>query len=246
MSAQDAGGDSATRPPVEPPRGSGSVLVNGTTNERLGSATPGQNLSGRLGNPNLEDLVQLGDRPDPVGADRGSLPPPHLIDPPYEIPEQGARVMTTVEQGQYGPQREPPTPVTPSSATVRVQEFFTTQSTSPQEPQGIRWMARFSEFLRATATRGVHGMDRMLDGLGIPSMPAGRQVQVGNALQLNVSPPEELPPAPVQVPGIPGSWRTSPAPNPPLFGPLQVAQMRQAQVDFPLLYGPQGPSQGSE
>ena len=124
MSAQDAGGDSATRPPVEPPRGSGSVLVNGTTNEGLGSATPGQNLSGRLGNPNLEDLVQLGDRPGPVGADRGSLPPPHLIDPPYEIPEQGARVMTTVEQGQHGPQREPPTPVTPSSATVRVQEFL--------------------------------------------------------------------------------------------------------------------------
>ena len=74
----------------------------------------------------------------------------------------------------------------------------------------------FPEFLRTTATRGFHGVDRMLDGLGIPPIPTTtRPPAATSALQLNISPPEEFPPVPAQVPAIPGSWATATSPNPP-------------------------------
>ena len=64
---------------------------------------------------------------------------------------------------------------------------------------------------------------------------------------MNVSPSEEMPPRPTQVPAIPGSWAiASPPREAPLFGPAQVAQLRRAQQEHPLYGVPQITGQGSE
>eukprot|EP00439_Symbiodinium_sp_Y106_P030810 s3047_g3.t1 len=195
-----------------------------------------------MGNPNLLDSVQLGDRPEPTMTANDLLQPPRVTDPPYGNSDMGAHVMTTVDQAPntvLANGQTMQTPATPTSSTVRVQELFTARSPPGQEAQGIRWMARFSEFLRTTATRGVNSMDRMLDGLGIPQLPAtARPANVSSStptLRMNVSPPEELP---ATVAAIPGSWATTAVQEQPLFGPVQMAQMRQAQLEFPQLYGP--------
>ena len=60
-------------------------------------------------------------------------------------------------------------PMTPANSTVTVQEYYSAGSrTTTNEQQGVRWMARSTEFLRTTANRGASGVDRVLDGLGIP------------------------------------------------------------------------------
>ena len=110
-------------------------------------------------------------------------------------------------------------------------------------------MARFSEFLRTTATRGASGVDRMLDGLGLNPLPVQPKMMstISTSTAMNISPPEDLPPPHTQAPAIPGSWSAATAHQVPLFGPSQVAQMRQAHMEFPHIYGPtQGPKQPSE
>ena len=250
MYAQVTESDSAAAPRGDQPRGSAEV-VNGVTPEPRGPDTSGEGMISGMGNPNLLDSVQLGDRPEPTMTANDLLQPPRATDPPYGNSDMGAHVMTTVDQAPntvLANGQTMQTPATPTSSTVRVQEFFTARSPPGQEAQGIRWMARFSEFLRTTATRGVNSMDRMLDGLGIPQLPAtARPANVSSStptLRMNVSPPEELP---ATVAAIPGSWATTAVQEQPLFGPVQMAQMRQAQLEFPQLYGPvTGPSQGSE
>ena len=247
MSAQLYNGDSAAVPKPGPPQGDGAMMVNGTAAEGQGTDTSGVGGLGSLGNPNLLDTMQLGDRPGPLPASGLTTTPPPQVDPPYGNPDMGANVLTTtVTRAEQT--RDMPAPSTPSSSTFREQEFFTSQSSPGNESQGIRWMTRFSEFLRTTATRGVHWMD----GLGMQVMP-GQSGNVGQATatgayQMNVSPPEEMPPRPTQVPAIPGSWAVaSPQREAPLFGPAQVAQLRRAQQEHPLLYGvPQIAGQGSE
>ena len=101
MSAQFTAGDSATGSAGDLPRGSGSVLVNGTTTERQGPATSGNAVSDVMGNPNLEDTVQLGDRSGTIDATRGVFPQPHSVEPPYGQPEPAERVISTVEQNQH-------------------------------------------------------------------------------------------------------------------------------------------------
>ena len=250
MYAQVTESDSAAAPRGDQPRGSAEV-VNGVTPEPRGPDTSGEGMISGMGNPNLLDSVQLGDRPEPTMTANDLLQPPRVTDPPYGNSDMGAHVMTTVDQAPntvLANGQTMQTPATPTSSTVRVQELFTARSPPGQEAQGIRWMARFSEFLRTTATRGVNSMDRMLDGLGIPQLPAtARPANVSSStptLRMNVSPPEELP---ATVAAIPGSWATTAVQEQPLFGPVQMAQMRQAQLEFPQLYGPvTGPSQGSE
>ena len=247
MSAQLYNGDSAAVPKPAPPQGDGAMMVNGTAAEGQGTDTSGVGGLGSLGNPNLLDTMQLGDRPGPLPVSGPTTTPPPQVDPPYGNPDMGANVLTTtVTRAEQT--RDVPAPSTPSSSTFRVQEFFTSQSSPGNESQGIRWMTRFSEFLRTTATRGVHWMD----GLGMQMAP-GQSGNVGQATatgayQMNVSPPEEMPPRPTQVPAIPGSWAiASPPREAPLFGPAQVAQLRRAQQEHPLLYGvPQIAGQGSE
>ena len=132
---------------------------------------------------------------------------------------------------------------TPTSSTVRVQEFYSAEEghgPDGREPDGVRWMTRFTEFLRTTASRGAHSMDRVLDNLGLTNPPPGPQD--GRMLRavtspVRFSPPEELPqPRETSGPPVPTSWAST-MPQPPLFGPNQVAQMRQAQRDFPQIYG---------
>ncbi|OLQ13573.1 hypothetical protein AK812_SmicGene2398 [Symbiodinium microadriaticum] len=195
MSAQLYNGDSAAVPKPGPPQGDGTMMVNGTAAEGQGADTSGVGGSGSLGNPNLLDTMQLGDRPGPLPANGPITTPPPQVDPPYGNPDMGANVVTaTVTRAEQT--RDRPAPSTPSSSTFRVQEFFTSQSSPGNESQGIRWMTRFSEFLRTTATRGVHWMD----GLGMQAVP-GQSGNVGQATatgtyQMNISPPEEMPPRP--------------------------------------------------
>ena len=90
-------------------------------------------------------------------------------------------------------------------------------------------------------------MDRVLDNLGLTNPPPGSQD--GRMLRavtspVRFSPPEELPqPRETSGPPVPTSWAST-MPQPPLFGPNQVAQMRQAQRDFPQIYGYQAASEG--
>ncbi|CAE7708795.1 unnamed protein product [Symbiodinium sp. CCMP2592] len=134
------------------------------------------------------------------------------------------------------------TPQTPRSA-VRVQEFFSAESRTSnagQEQQGVRWMARFTEFLRTTASRGATGMDRVLDSFGLHHGNAGGQVvrsrAAGELQQINFSPPEELPGEP-NLPPMPLSWTTATAQEQPLFSRRQVEQMRQSVRENPVIYG---------
>ncbi|CAE7449901.1 unnamed protein product [Symbiodinium sp. CCMP2456] len=249
MSAQLSGSDSAARVSN---RGQGDgVMVNGTTEPR-GSDPSGESVLASLENPNLLDTVQLGDRPGPLQPLTTASSQPHSAEPQYATPDPGARVITTVERNFSTEQTASQQPTTPTSSSVRVQEFFATQTSQspPGDTQGVRWMARFSEFLRTTASRGAMGVDRMLDGLGIPPLPVQQRVArvaSTNALRLNVSPPEDLTSPPTQAPAIPGSWSVATPPQAPLFGPLEMAQMRQAQMNYPQIYGPlQGPSLPSE
>ena len=107
---------------------------------------------------------------------------------------------------------------------------------------GVRWIARFTEFLRTATTRGVNGMDRVLDNLGfthqnVNMIPTDPRMQRSLTSPLRFSPPEQLPEQQEPLgPPVPLSW-ASQQQNAPLFGPAQVAQLRQSQRDHPQLYG---------
>ena len=225
-------------------------MVNGTAGNH-GSGPSGATDSMSLENPNLLDTVQLGDRPERGPVAPKAPYPPDPVEPRYVTPDLSAHVFTMNGGDTGAASVEPQRQQSPTSSRVRVQEFFTEQTgpDSRGEPHGVRWMARFSEFLRTTATRGASGVDRMLDGLGLNPMPVQPKMTstVSSSTAMNISPPEDFPTPHNQAPAIPSSWSVAASHQAPLFGPLQVAQMRQAQMEFPHIYGPtQGPSQLSE
>ena len=132
------------------------------------------------------------------------------------------------------------------SAAVTVQEFYSAQSTgSSTEERNVRWMSRFTEFMRVAANRSVSGLDRVMDNLGLTqgqqsihqqnvSMITGRP-RDGS---MRFSPPEELPAMTARPMPPRTSWTsTSPQQPQPLFSQSQAAQLRQAHRDYPLLYG---------
>ena len=243
-------GDSATRED----QGYGAMateqaVMNGV-NPGMRTHLPSvQQESSAMENPSAGDVALQEDRPGVrrVPEQSLSLPQPTTAEPPYEgLPQPGANVITTEpSRAPMGSQES----VTPTSSAMRVQEFYTSHTGEAGEGQGVRWMARFTEFLRMTATRSANGVVRVLDGLGIPSVNYQREPRtVGSTMAnvpMNFSPPEALPSPATQLPAVPGSWATPPAIEGPLFGPTELARMQQAQQEYPLIYGrPQG--QGSE
>ena len=114
---------------------------------------------------------------------------------------------------------------------------------------GVRWIARFTEFLRTATSRGVNGMDRVLDNLGfthqnVNMIPTDPRMQRSLTSPLRFCPPEQLPEQQEPLgPPVPLSW-ASQQQNAPLFGPAQVAQLRQSQRDHPQLYGYPTASEG--
>ena len=230
--------------------------MNGVGHEGMATATPVTAAPLELENPNISDVP----REDRPGSLRPEVPqlqqPPDSVDPPYGVePHQGASVLTTNER-TFQPGGQPTS--TPTSSTMRVQEFYSAASGQANaEAQGVRWMARFTEFLRVAATRGANGMDRVLDGLGLPPPAPARERRVTSTTvseeRLNLSPPEPLPSPHEQVPAIPISWSPPPAlegppaVQEPLFQPHELAQMQRSQMEFPLIYGRSSArGQGSE
>ena len=198
-------------------------------------------------NPNMFDPAPIPAARQPVEVQEPraqEMPGP--AHPPYEqglqqnLAQAAQRpVPLSLEHG-----RNVRTPSTPTSA-VRVQEFFSAESRSSsvgQEQQGVRWMARFTEFLRTTASRGANGMDRMLDSFGIQHGGQGTVLRAqtrGEVQQINFSPPEELP-GPPPPPPVPLSWSAAGERSDglPLFNRVQVEQLRQAVREHPVIYGP--------
>ena len=151
---------------------------------------------------------------------------PHVFDPaPATTARQPTGAQTTGAQELQGPDHPPygqglqqelaqaaqqPRPLslvhgrsvaTPQTlrSAVRVQKLFSAESRTSsvgQEQQGVRWMARFTEFLRTTASRGATRMDRMLEPFGIQHGGHGAplRVQQGSGVQhqINFSPPGKL------------------------------------------------------
>ena len=181
-----------------------------------------------LGNPNLHDL------------------PPDVAPQPVSEATTSTELRPDVAEPHYGePDRSANAPPVPP-ATMRVQEFYTAESTaSTTEERNVRWTARFTEFMRIAASRSASGWDRVLDNLGLHGQQAVQQQNMNllsgrtRSAPLNFSPPEELPAATTtRTMQPPSSWTsTTPQQGPPLFSQMQVAQMRQSQREFPLLYG---------
>ena len=232
-----------------------SGLVNGvSTAERLADAAGSERVVA-LDNPNVHD-PNPGDLRQPTS----SSPVPGevflgAVEPNYSLqPDGGASVITQEisAHGVFTPVNREPRRTPPPPDAVRVQEFFTAESAEAQdtrEQSGVRWMARFTEFLRLTASRGASSVDRVLDNLGLTNPQAvsqdGRMVRaIGSPLRF--SPPEDLPPrAPQRGPPAPTSWAAASSAA-PLFGPAQVAQMRQSQREHPQIYGYQAVSEDSD
>ena len=213
--------------------------------------TPGANTAG--GASGLEDNPNLLD-PAPsmeAGEQRTGTPSVAVHDPRQpEHPhyDTGFPISDAVVSQQHGTTVQERavnvgTPNTPRSA-MRVQEFFSAESRSSasgQEQQGVRWMARFTEFLRTTASRGATGMDRMLDSFGIHhngQMGPNLRARVGREAnnQLNFSPPEELPEPRADL-QVPASWAMGRSQDAPLFSRVQVEQIRQSVRENPTIYG---------
>ena len=246
MSAQEQGDSARTAYGAV---GEGSTLPNGVTPAVYDPVPMGTSTSEVNENPNMGERTLPVDAVLTTTATEHVAPQPHMVDPLYErVPEPGASVFpTNVPAGDAGWQQNNLSPQTPTSA-IHVQEFYTAQ-TGPtgSEVQGVRWMARFSEFLRSTATRGAQGMDRMLDGLGIPPLPQREaRITPSPTQRPNISPPEDLPQQVVQAPPVPGSWNAPRqiADTAPLFGQQELMQMRRAQLEYPQLYGPSYVSDG--
>ena len=215
-------------------------LPNGVTRELLQPAPPAASTTS-MENPNIGDVMLLVDRTG--GVELTMTPQP--ADPTYDRePRAGANVITPATQAVAAPQQAFPTPPTPASAVHVQQEFFSAQSgTTGAEVQRVRWMSRFTEFLRSTATRGAQGVDRVLDGLGVPPLP---QRAAAGSTRPVFSPPEELPAMSMVAPPVPGSWvsRQGVPEGAPLFGQAELMQMRRSQMEYPQLYGPQQRSEG--
>ena len=251
MSAQLPEGDSATaghgglreRTPLLPESGT----VNGSR-----AAEGGISRDSVQENPNLHDPAPSSVPTSVVnGYPRTSLPEvPGSREPPYQnlpLPHaevSASRSMNNPERDAWDSTRS----LTPVTSAVQLHEFFSAGDEHAHigEPVGMRWVTRFTEFLRTTVNRGATGMDRVLEGFRVPSRPVPQVSEMygfgGQSSEitprrpmLNFSPPEELYPQGQSLPPIPTSWAT--AQTQPLFNEGQVSQMRQARRDHPLLYG---------
>ena len=153
--------------------GTADALANGVPAHERQQQVNGTMGTQELENPNLHDPAPPPDpRVDASNVGQASALQPVQADPSYEELHQGVNVVRTgvlpteattpaTEQAEH--------PTTPANSTVTVQEYFSAESrTATNEQQGVRWMARFTEFLRTKANRGASGVDRVLDGLGIP------------------------------------------------------------------------------
>ncbi|OLP89029.1 Copia protein [Symbiodinium microadriaticum] len=218
----------------------GAGLLNGVANVPPPTALPEVSGSSSLENPNIGDMMLPVDRTEVANV----VQTPHPAEPPYDgDPHLSANVITQASQDDMVAQRALPTPPTPAS-TVHVQEFYSAQSgPAGAEVQGVRWMTRFTEFLRSTATRGAQSFDRVLDGLGVPPLPQRGAMVPANP---GFSPPEELQPSTIMVPPVPGSWANQRAMSDvaPLFGQAELMRMKKAQQEHPQLYGPSQRSEG--
>ena len=205
----------------------------------------------RMENPNLQDQPAVPIMTPPARNLASGEVFMGFTEPPYgnvlETQAAAAVLNGQATPARTPPGREPMSSSTPTSATVRVQEFYTAQQTPAQEGRdvsGVRWIARFTEFLRTTATRGAMGMDRMMDNLGLNQPNVTNVTQGGTmvrASNMQFSPPEHLPQtADPRGPPIPPSWAppAATAHSAPLFSSAQMAQFRQAQAEYPHIYGP--------
>ena len=131
---------------------------------------------------------------------------------------------------------------------------------------GVRWVARLTEFLRATTVRTQGLQGRVLEGLGLtatqgthPTFTYPQQQRQQQQMQptsfspirriedLNFSPSEELPPEYQGSGGQQGPLRGGERPGPPrrqdqgrgpsaLFTPEQTYRLRQLPREAPLIY----------
>ena len=201
-------------------------------------------------NPNTMDpppaMVDLQDTTAITAPAEATFVP---TEPAYDnLPDLGANVVTQVAPTNQTitPPRTAPRSTPSPTESVRVQEFYTARSSTTmgnEEQVGFRWMTRVSEFLRTQATRGAQGMDRMLDSLGLHTQPVQPRLRNPQISVQDFSPPEELSGTMGTMP-VPASWNMSRVqPQPPLFDPAQLAQMRQAQLSYPQIYGQQTQSE---
>ena len=260
MYAQRTLGDSAGRQDGLYGAAGLSSLPNGTIPVAAPTDDSAQVHSGSgLENPNLQDPAPVeGTRLEATMQQAGEQFLQRATEPEYHVtPDRSAGVIddsatALVPSAPVVAQAENRTPTTPTSSTLRVQEFYSAETTHPQNEDGnVRWFTRISEFLRTTVHRGAAGMDRVLDNLRVPSLPQQRTVQelqVRTSVMgtpLNISPPEELP-QPRPLPPVPSTWAAARPAEPPLFSTAQVEQMRQAQREHPWIYGPVVQGQQSE
>ena len=220
---------------------------NGITRvfEETSSASVSASLDG-MGNPNLHDPAppQVFEPSSETTASTELRP--DVAEPQYGEPERSATVIIpeasvvpTTPRRSLAMQQNG----NPGSSTVRVQEFYSAESSSSvNEERNIRWMTRFTEFMRTAANRGANGLDRVMDNLGLAaghqasqSFMASSVANVHRSNQMSFSPPEELPQRQAVVRQPPPSWSTTPPQ--PLFNEGQVAQLRQAHREYPLIYG---------
>ena len=181
MDAQLRTQDDSARPK---PSGYGSVtegLPNGVAEPgRPSEVSEAVTASVSLENPNLHDPAPAlsDDRtsgpattPVQVEARQVQVEPPYGVGPDVQM---GVRVEATeAVQHAMGIQAfgDRASPTTPTSATVRVQEFYTAEdrsATGSPEQTNVRWTTRLTEFLRTTANRSFNGVDRFLDNIGFP------------------------------------------------------------------------------
>ena len=235
MYAQDAtAGGLTTGTSEDPGRCTERAVQNGVLPQTGPTVNPAWD------NPNEYDPAPTTTAAEFLGRTEPVLTEPDVVEPAYgAAPDMEARTISD----QVLPRPTTPVPMSsaaspPSSSTVRVQEFYTAESRAERQDQGgFRWMTRFTEFLRTTATRSASNMDRMLDNLGFPHLqPTATTNQMQQYGSLNISPPQDLQPG-VVVPAVPTSWSTIRGTQ-PLFTEAQVSQMRQAQREHPQIYGP--------
>ena len=250
MSAQDAaiaeGVPSTSTGGVRDPQ---TALLNGVTHVERFVGPDGPTV---MENPNLYDPNPGPSRPSPSTSVTAGGVFLGQVEPAYDgQPDPSANVITQAQPVQPArtPERRDMRRASTPASSVRVQEFYSAESTGTgdgRDAGGVRWMARFTEMLRTTATRGAHGLDRVLDNLGLNHQVPhheGRMLRTTSS-PVRFSPPEELP-APSADAGlqVPPSWTTTP-PQEPLFGDAQMAQLRQAQRDYPQIYGYPAASEG--
>ena len=156
MSAQPPEGDSATAGPSglreRTPALPGSGTVNG-----LRAVEGGNSRELVQENPNLHDPaptlrptnVVNGYPRTPLQNMSGSREPPYENLPPPSMDVSAPRSVNDPEHGAQGSTRS----LTPVTSAVQLHEFFSARGDEHgqmMEPTGMRWVTRFTEFLRTT------------------------------------------------------------------------------------------------